>query len=205
MRKEEVLNKFINSKPVLHQTLELKLSWLSIYLLSWFHIHSKLVSLWVNCIKHIQQQQQQLFNTGYHPCWQPWLLLSYTNWRSCISEFLSFWEKTDLISAVVENIHTLHTEWIGIPWVGGLSKTKTFKEMYAAYNNYYWNFQGGGGRKKNLVPRGGMDIFWTTERNYAKPLCCKLTFLLSCQALHCSEISCNYLVILWVPFCPPQW
>ena len=58
---------------------------LMIYLLPWFHIHSKLVSFWVNCIWHIQQK---LFNTGYHHYWQPWLLLTYTNWRSCQNESL---------------------------------------------------------------------------------------------------------------------
>lgn len=35
---------------------------LMIHLLPGFHIHSKLVSFWVNSVKHIQQQQQQLFN-----------------------------------------------------------------------------------------------------------------------------------------------
>ena len=57
------------------------------------------------------------------------------------------------------------------PGGGGFSKTKTFKEMYEAYNNNYWTFEGGGGLTKHLFPRGGVWIFsGTTKSNYAKPL-----------------------------------
>ena len=64
------------------------------------------------------------------------------------------------------------------PGGGGFSKTKTFKEMYEAYNNNYWTFEGGGGLTKDLFPRGGgMDIFW----NYKKQLCqASVVNLLSC-------------------------
>ena len=56
----------------------------------------------------------------------------------------------------------------------------------------------GWGLIKKSLPWG------TKQGNNAKPLCHKLTSLLSCQVLHCSEISCNHQVILWVLFCLPQ-
>ena len=56
--------------------------------------------------------------------------------------------------AVPENICTPPTEGIGISWGGGaFCKAKKFIDLN-------WNFQRGGGLRKNLFHEAGMDNFW---------------------------------------------
>ena len=85
---------------------------------------------------------------------------------------------TILDCAVPENIHTPPTEGIGISWgVGGSVRPKNLKKCM----KLNWNFQRGGGLRKNPFRGGGMDIFWNYTLPKKKKKTMKVTKLTSCM------------------------
>ena len=137
--------------------------------------HSNWLPLWL----HINStcpilERNNFFSTFKSQEWTKSIFFFYYHNQ----EMKSWWK-----CVVLENIHSPPTEGIGNSWVvGGSQRPKNLSKCVDL--DWYFQTDGGGGRRKNPFRGGGMDNFWNHTINFMITYCNRKFFNFETNSLY---------------------